>query len=65
MAVSAEPPNLFDSLDEPISPEATNPLGDRVFHLVVRGIAAWSSLSSGRSGSSSLTSRYRHSVATV
>ena len=40
MVASAEPRDLLDSLDEPISPKATNPLGDRVFLLVVRGIAA-------------------------
>ena len=39
MVASAELRNLLDPLDVPISPQATNPLGDRVFHLVVRGIA--------------------------
>jgi phosphate transport system permease protein len=39
MVASAEPPTLLDSLDQPISPQATNPLVDRMFHLVVRGIA--------------------------
>jgi phosphate transport system permease protein len=39
MAASAEPPILVESLDEPITPHATNPLGDRVFHLFVRAIA--------------------------
>jgi phosphate transport system permease protein len=39
MVASAELPSLLDSLDEPITPQATNPLGDRVFHLVVRAIA--------------------------
>jgi phosphate transport system permease protein len=36
MDASAE---LFDLLDEPIRPEATNPRVDRLFHLVIRGIA--------------------------
>jgi len=40
MAASAKP-SLLDPLDEPISPQATNPLGDRVFHSVIRGIAAF------------------------
>jgi phosphate transport system permease protein len=39
MVASAELPDLLDPLDEPISPQATNPWVDRLFHLVVRGIA--------------------------
>jgi phosphate transport system permease protein len=39
MAASADTSYLLDPLDEPIRPRATNPLVDRVFHLVIRGIA--------------------------
>jgi phosphate transport system permease protein len=39
MVASAELPDLLDSLDEPIRPEATNPWVDRLFHLVIRGVA--------------------------
>lgn len=39
MVASAESLGLLDSLDEPIKPQATNTWSDRLFHLVIRGIA--------------------------